>query len=443
MSDVLWALFEVAVNFFQGFILVYFAYDFLGDKNNKKFFQSNGVLYGVILAVLISVMNKLTVFEHFYALLYVGVIFIYACFSLKGKLLGKAFVSIFSILIMLVSAAFTSNLFALFFDTTLNLILSDYSIERLIAVITTQLLIIYMISLSLKIMRNIKKNTDSLAAGEYILISVVLFISITIGTFLNFISLENISHNGRIFIVLVFAGIILINVTVSYLIVDLSKKNEAVRENEILRLQQEYNRQFISSANNEYVVIKKLRHDFKDSCSAIYTLLENGNIAQAKSYTQEYLGELIEKEIFVHTNNDIVNALINSKLTEAKTFGIQCVCLSVSDFSDIADIDLFRLLSNMLQNAITATAKIECKSKQIYLKITSDEYKYEFSIKNTIEKSVLSDNPELITSKKDKSYHGYGVSIIKDISKKYLGKASFYEEDDNFCCHVILKRHKN
>ena len=137
-------------------------------------------------------------------MLYVGVIFIYACFSLKGKLLGKAFVSIFSILIMLVSAAFTSNLFALFFDTTLNLILSDYSIERLIAVITTQLLIIYMISLSLKIMRNIKKNTDSLAAGEYILISVVLFISITIGTFLNFISLENISHNGRIFIVLVF-----------------------------------------------------------------------------------------------------------------------------------------------------------------------------------------------------------------------------------------------
>ena len=120
-------------------------------------------------------------------------------------------------MIMLVSAAFTSNLFALFFDTTLNLILSDYSIERLIAVITTQLLIIYMISLSLKIMRNIKKNTDSLAAGEYILISVVLFISITIGTFLNFISLENISHNGRIFIVLVFAGIILINVTaVSY-----------------------------------------------------------------------------------------------------------------------------------------------------------------------------------------------------------------------------------
>ena len=97
----------------------------------------------------------------------------------------------------------------------------------------------------------------------------------------------------------------------------------------------------------------------------------------------------------------------------------------------------------MIQNAITATAKIECKSKQIYLKITSDEYKYEFSIKNTIEKSVLSDNPELITSKKDKSYHGYGVSIIKDISKKYLGKASFYEEDDNFCCHVILKRHKN
>lgn len=440
MNRIIWALFEIGINFFQGFIFVYFAYGFLGDKNNRKFFSSNGVIYGIALAVVISIMNSITDFEHLYALIYVAVIFVYACFNLRGKLLTKVFISFFSILIMLVSAAFISNLFTIVFKTTLDTILSQDSIVRFIAVITTQLLIIYMIFMSLKIMKNIKYNCDSLAVGEYILISVVLLISIIIGAFLNFISLEDISHNGRVYIVLTLAGIIFINVMVSYLIVDLSKKNEAVRENEILRLQQEYSRQYVSSANSEYIAIKKLRHDFKDSCSAIYSLLEDGNIENAKSHIQSYLGKLVEKEIFVHTNNDIVNAIINSKLTEAKTFGIQSVCLSVADFSGIADIDLFRLLSNMIQNSITAAGRIKSKSKQIYLKITSDEYKYEFSIKNTIEKSVLLYNPELKTSKKEKEHHGYGIKIIRDIAEKYNGKASFYEEDDTFCCHVILKK---
>ena len=43
--SVLWDLFEIAVNFFQGFIMTFFAYAYLGDKNNRKFLKSSGVLF--------------------------------------------------------------------------------------------------------------------------------------------------------------------------------------------------------------------------------------------------------------------------------------------------------------------------------------------------------------------------------------------------------------
>ena len=52
--------------------------------------------------------------------------------------------------------------------------------------------------------------------------------------------------------------------------------------------------------------------------------------------------------------------------------------------------------------------------------------------------SVLSDNPELNTSKPDASSHGYGVKTIKSIAEKYNGHASFYEENNKFVCQVNL-----
>ena len=60
-------------------------------------------------------------------------------------------------------------------------------------------------------------------------------------------------------------------------------------------------------------------------------------------------------------------------------------------------------------------------------------------MKNSIEGSVIQNNPNLITTKKDKHLHGLGTKIIKDIAKKYNGMADFFENDDFFICHIILK----
>ena len=82
--SILWDLFEIAVNFFQGFIMTFFAYAYLGDKNNRKFLKSSGVLYGIVLAATISILDYYMVFENFYALLYIVIIFLYAAVSLEG-----------------------------------------------------------------------------------------------------------------------------------------------------------------------------------------------------------------------------------------------------------------------------------------------------------------------------------------------------------------------
>ena len=235
-------------------------------------------------------------------------------------------------------------------------------------------------------------------------------------------------------------GIILVNAVVYYLVVDLGKKNVAVRENEILKLQREYNRQYIANANTEYDLIKKLRHDFKDSYSVIYTLLSEGKTTKAMEHIENNIDILSQTEIFVRTNNDIVNAVVNAQLSTAKSFGVDATCLSMMDFDGVNDLDLCRLLSNMLENAVTACVNCNSTKRQIYLKITDDENNFTFNLKNTVEGSVLTNNKHLHTTKNTNDEHGYGTKIIRDIAIKYNGRCDFYEEDDLFCCNVILKK---
>jgi hypothetical protein len=397
--SVLWDLFEITVNFFQGFIMVFFAHSYLGDKNNRKFLKSSGFLYGIVLSAAISILNYFMVFENFYAFLYIAIIFWYAAVSLEGTWLKKAYASVLPVLIVLVPSALISNFTSFLFKTNLYDICSKQNIDRFITVIAVQFAIIYIMAFLLKMLKKDENRKNSLAVTEWILISSVLVISIVIGAFLEMISLEGISHGSRRYLVFSLAGIILINVVVCYLVVDLGRKNVVMRENELLRLQQEYNKQYIENADTEYDLIRKMRHDFRDNYSALYTLLSDGNVQSAKQHIEKHLDKLVKAETFVHTENDIVNAVINSKLSAARSFGIEATCLSISDFHEIDDIDLCRLLSNMLENAITACNSSQREVKQIYLKISSDEYKYIFNLKNTIDTSVLKKNPTLKTTK--------------------------------------------
>lgn len=438
--SVLWETFEIAINFFQGFILIWFPYSYLGDKNNRKFYKSQGIAYAIIIAATISIMNRLTAFEHFYAVIYVAIAFLYTYTNLNGSLLKKTFAVVFPNLIMAIISVITANLFSVLFDTTPEKILTNYGFERCLSVTATQILIICAVILSLKIIKKSDSNNFDLAAAEWILISLVLSISIAICAFLNLASFEITSKRSRTYVVIAFTGIILVNAVVYYLVVDLGKKNAAVRENEILKLQREYNRQYIANANTEYDLIKKLRHDFKDSYSVIYVLLSEGKVEKAISHIQNNIDILSHMEIFVRTDNDIVNAVVNAQLSTARSFGIDATCLSVMDFDGIDDLDLCRLLSNMLENAVTACVNCKKDKRQIYLKISYEDCNYIFSLKNTVGTSVIANNKELRSTKNAGEEHGYGTKIIRDITEKYNGRCDFYEEDDLFCCSVMLRK---
>ena len=92
---------------------------------------------------------------------------------------------------------------------------------------------------------------------------------------------------------------------------------------------------------------------------------------------------------------------------------------------------MLHILSNTLDNAITASEKITDISKTMDI--------YRIVVRNAINESVLKRNPSLKTTKLNAHKHGWGIKIIREIAEKYQGRCEFYESDKMFTCLITLK----
>lgn len=213
-------------------------------------------------------------------------------------------------------------------------------------------------------------------------------------------------------------------------------------ENELRlsRLSEHYSRQYIESIKQQYSSVRKMKHDMQNSFLTLTELLRDGEYERAYRFAKENSDELEALQTFADTENSAANAVINSKLSYAAGLGISTRCLSVSDISGISDGELCSLLGNALDNAITACAALpEGAEREIDLDISCEnERYYTILVRNTVSGPVLLRDPSLGTTKEDKSAHGLGTKIIRDIARSREGRADFYEEDGMFCCRIAL-----
>ncbi len=254
-------------------------------------------------------------------------------------------------------------------------------------------------------------------------------------------------ENGSIIKPLIISVILLtLNFFVFYLfdqiIISYKNQNELElqkKQNEILKLQEQYSRQYVKNADLQYDSIRKIRHDMKDQLSVVYAMLSEGRTDDAMDYISKNADIISSNYNIVNTDSIIVNAVVNSKFTVAETVGIKVQCSTVKRFDGIDETDLCNILSNMLDNAITACMKIpEDKERFVTLDISCENNIYRFVVKNSINGSVLKNNKRLLTSKSDKKNHGFGVKIIREIAGKYRGRCDFFEQENVFCCMVSL-----
>lgn len=436
MINILMNLFEIGINLFEGLLMSSYVYYALGDKENRSFIKSGGLIFGIAVAAAITFVSNLKIFDNLFIIIYIAILFVYSLFRLKGEVSKKLFISSFSILYPGTISLLFVNLYTTLFQKQVNDVFEDGPFARIAIVSVCNLFIFFAYKITLKIFSRESKN--NLNNYEWILILSVFLISMFVLNLNTYTAMYEIPYTARWLIVLSTLGIFAVDVVTIYIVVILSRKNTAIRETQLLRIQQKYQQQYLENAENQYEIIRKLRHDFKNHNIVISSLLESGDFDKAKHFVGDYLDRISVSYSVVNTDNNIVNAIINCKAEVANGLNIETSIVTVSDFCGIDDLDLCSLISNMFDNAIDACRKVK-ENRQIYFSIKKDDSHYVFCMKNSITDSVIKNNPDLVTTKKDKHLHGLGTKIIKDIAKKYNGMADFFEKDDFFICYVILK----
>ena len=91
--EIIWTIFETTVTLFENFVVCYFINKFLKQDLSTR----NGKLLYIIgslsFAIIVTIVNRLTLYEGVYGVIYTVQFFIYSLF-LPGSLVKKIFISI-------------------------------------------------------------------------------------------------------------------------------------------------------------------------------------------------------------------------------------------------------------------------------------------------------------------------------------------------------------
>lgn len=439
MIDILWDFFELGVTVFEEFVIIHFICRFLGYDFTTLKGRITYVFGSLVGSVVVIAVNYFVTYDILIGLLYMAYWFVYALLFVEGKWFYKAFVVILANLIVFFSNSIISSSISAIFKSKNNIIYSQRSFIRFLTILMVQLCLIYFFSLILKL---VDKTLLKLKKNEWILIISIFAVSFFSLTLIQLSLLNiNLDENSALFIVsLLLAseiGIITLNSICLYMTIALSKGNRSAEEFKLKTQQYEYSIQYAETVRNQYEEMRSMRHDIKQHFIVIQSLQRDGNIPEAISYTNSCVQSIAAPEMFVDVGNVFINALLNSKLSIAKSKGISVMCRTENNFSGISAYDLCNLLGNILDNAIEGTQNV-IGGKYIEVVIKADDFKLNICVSNSIQQSVLETNNDLKTSKADRKLHGLGVKTIRSLAEKYNGNADFYGEGLFFYCYVIL-----
>ncbi len=185
---------------------------------------------------------------------------------------------------------------------------------------------------------------------------------------------------------------------------------------------------------------RRERHDWVNQLIVLREGIEEGKSEEAIHRMDEVIQRCNSQERVVSSGNRVVDAVVNGKYMMAREQGI-CFKSRIYVAVDmpVAGCDLGIILGNALDNAIEATGRCTRNRKEIKISMGIKKEALVIVIENPYEHELKKDrNGNLLSTREEKSGHGYGVQSIYRTAEKYEGDVLIEDEGERFRLSVIL-----
>lgn len=421
---------ELFINVIEVFIIYDFLVRYFGYRVTGAARYAGTILAAGTAFLIVSVISYAVPFEMLSTILTAGVNFIFCTLVLKGSIFEKAFISVFIMAVVNVIAVGTALIFSNIQNTEIIYIFARFDLMRMTAMVTTKVVLFALTRLILHLRFKAK-----LSFQEFIMLAMLPSFSLAAMAVLMPIALKNPQIQNRILAAVIIIAVM--NGLVYYLFFRISRGNRIRQDYALLRLQYVSEQKRVEEVRQLYEEIRSVRHDLRNHLLCIDLLAQQNKCGEIRDYIEGFSRDVpdLEKQL-LFTGNDILDAILHAKVSLAEQEGIHCeVEVSYSELP-MTRGDISVLMGNLLDNAYEAARNAGVKEISVYI-VRQGNY-VSIRVQNTVAAPVLSQNPDLETSKEDKSVHGLGTKNIQKIVEKYGGILEYHEEENLFLCDILI-----
>ena len=244
-------------------------------------------------------------------------------------------------------------------------------------------------------------------------------------------------YNGLAF--LHFGISILTIVVMTVLFQNIKVRQEEKLQNELLATQIDSIERHIRQVESFYQNIRSIRHDMTNHILTLERLYAGNNVAEAMDYGEELKSALSQIAGEIKSGNPVTDVILQELKNEAEKRKIRYQ----SDFyyptgTNINAFDVSVILNNALQNAMENARKSEAP----YISVLSyhRNHAYMIEISNSFTGNLQWDEERglPVTSKEKTEGHGYGLSNIRMVARKYAGDIAIDVKDHEFRLSIML-----
>ena len=209
-------------------------------------------------------------------------------------------------------------------------------------------------------------------------------------------------------------------------------------DKKIAAYQQELLATHYAEVDNMYRQIRGWRHDYRNHIQVMKAYAAQGDMASISRYLDALDTDLNTVDTVIKTGNPMADAILNSKISLAKSRDIQVIAdAHIPVKLKFSEIDLCCILGNLFDNAIEASQKLPKDKRLIRVYMDMKNTQLYISFTNFTGEGKLTRVGRLFRSTKGEG-HGLGLVRIDAIVDRLGGYLSRNSESGAFTTEILL-----